>query len=95
MIGHVYHDGSMGEEHEIGDRVKVNEPIYDGFPYESLYPAGMVGTVVYVEHFRRERPSYHTASVMVKLEKGPHIKHLMCKFDSMEEPRLKVIEKED
>lgn len=90
MIAHVYYDGSIGEEHEIGDRVKTARTLYYGWnnPQEAI-KIGTEGVVKWLDKYSKSS-DYHTTFAAVDLVGYGVMKHLNSAFESLEKPRLVV-----
>jgi hypothetical protein len=68
MIKHIYSDGSVGEEHEVGDRVETTRLIFYGWdkPQKSI-PIGTQGVVKWLKPYDKTS-TYHTTFAAVNLE---------------------------
>ena len=78
MINHLYHDGSIANQFEVGDRVicKKEEYSLQNTPMKHI---GEKGTVVSIHPYSKTS-NYHSTFINVYVDNGYYQKNLMSQY---------------
>lgn len=91
MIAHTYHDGSIGHEHEVGDRVVLNRTLYE--EHNRTIPKGTKGVVTMLHPYNYQKGwCWLTDFVIIDMEGFWNSMQLACAFDSLEDARITIKE---
>jgi len=93
MIAHIFPDGSVGEEHEVGDKVETCRVIHTGNATEKQHsiPVGTKGIVKWLKPYNANS-TYHTIFAAVYLESYGIESELNSTFKSLEAARKIIVE---
>ena len=80
MIDHVFNDGSVSHQFEVGDRVINTKPQYSLYGREMDGYVGAEGTVDSIEPYNRENFSHYTSFLWVSINGKLRVKELNCFF---------------
>lgn len=92
MIAHIWKDGSVGHEFEIGDRVICMRESYS-LRNTPMGHVGAKGEVVDLDGYSKDS-TYHTTFLWVRHDNGGMSKHLGCDYSPDCEPKCCIIESE-